>query len=200
MGGTTPPPSTNPGPGEGEGGNNEKPSPNVSNYPFIGKDYYVQDGENLWTIGDKLGIPPGTSKWYDWIAANDLKINDYIYGPSSGRQTVLRYNTGGYTGAWGSEGRWALLDEKELVLNATDTENILRTVSFVRELASLIDSQASMSNISGFFSSPGIGNHNSTLEQNIEIHAEFPYATDRYEIEEAFNSLVNRASQYANRK
>ena len=57
-----------------------------------------------------------------------------------------------------------------------------------------------MSNISGFFTSPTIGNSNGTLEQKVDIHAEFPNATDRYEIEEAFTSLVNRASQYANRK
>lgn len=38
------------------------------------------------------------------------------------------------------------------------------------------------------------------LEQEVTIHAEFPSVKDRNEIEEAFNNLVNRASQYANRK
>ena len=200
TGGTNPPPNTNPGTGEGEGGReSDENGSYTGSYKPIGKTHIVEDGDTLWDIGVNNGIIPGSKEWYDWIEYNkhmgSFDDPNVIYAGHP-----IRLNTGGYTGAWGSEGRWALLDEKELVLNSTDTENILRTVSFVRELASLIDSQASMSNISGFFSSPGIGNHNSTLEQNVEIHAEFPNATDRYEIEEAFNSLVNRASQYANRK
>jgi hypothetical protein len=39
-----------------------------------------------------------------------------------------------------------------------------------------------------------------TLEQNVHIEASFPSVTDHNEIEEALNTLVNRASQYANRK
>jgi hypothetical protein len=38
------------------------------------------------------------------------------------------------------------------------------------------------------------------LEQNVKIEASFPGVTDRNEIEEAFNNLVNKASQYANRR
>jgi len=52
-------------------------------------------------------------------------------------------------------------------------------------------------NLSAYSGIPSTGQ---TLEQQVSIHAEFPNATDRYEIEEAFNSLVNKASQYANRK
>jgi hypothetical protein len=44
-----------------------------------------------------------------------------------------------------------------------------------------------------------VNNNSSVVEQHVEIHAEFPQATDRHEIEEAFNTLINRASQYANR-
>ena len=43
-------------------------------------------------------------------------------------------------------------------------------------------------------------NKNKTLEQEIYITAEFPNATNHSEIEEAFNNLANRATQYANRK
>ena len=39
-----------------------------------------------------------------------------------------------------------------------------------------------------------------TLEQNVYIEASFPEATDRYEIEEAFNSLILKAAQYVNRQ
>jgi hypothetical protein len=46
----------------------------------------------------------------------------------------------------------------------------------------------------------GISTGSETLEQSVTIHAEFPNATNHNEIEEAFNNLVNRASQYANRR
>jgi hypothetical protein len=38
------------------------------------------------------------------------------------------------------------------------------------------------------------------LQQEVTIHAEFPNATQRTEIEAAFDTLLNRASQFANRK
>ena len=38
------------------------------------------------------------------------------------------------------------------------------------------------------------------IEQEITIHAEFPTASERGEIEAAFDSLLLRASQFANRK
>jgi hypothetical protein len=41
-------------------------------------------------------------------------------------------DTGGYTGSWGSEGKIAMLHEKELVLNADDTENLLNAVGIIR--------------------------------------------------------------------
>ena len=38
------------------------------------------------------------------------------------------------------------------------------------------------------------------LEQSVHIEANFPGVSDRYEIEEAFNNILNTATQYANRK
>jgi hypothetical protein len=52
----------------------------------------------------------------------------------------MGYDTGGYTGIWGPEGKLAFLHEKEIVLNKDDTENLLKTVSFIRELVNMIDS------------------------------------------------------------
>jgi hypothetical protein len=37
----------------------------------------------------------------------------------------LTFDTGGYTGEWDSSGRLAVLHQKEIVLNAHDTENFL---------------------------------------------------------------------------
>jgi hypothetical protein len=57
-----------------------------------------------------------------------------------------------------------------------------------------------MASLFNLRASSGVATGNETLEQNVTIHAEFPNATNHNEIEEAFNNLVNRASQYANRK
>ena len=64
----------------------------------------------------------------------------------------------------------------------------------------MIDSQAYMSSVFNMSASSGIATGNETLEQTVTIHAEFPNATNHNEIEEAFNNLINTASQYANRK
>ena len=110
------------------------------------------------------------------------------------------FNTGGYTGEWGTEGKLALLHEKELVLNAVDTENLLASVQILRELTKAIDLNATWASMGiGSLNAVGVGDTSTTLEQKVEIHAEFPNATDHNEIEEAFNTLINRASQYANR-
>ena len=107
--------------------------------------------------------------------------------------------TGGYTGSWGSAGKLAVLHEKELVLNSDDTTNLLSAIAMLRDFSSAIDLRAAASNISTGLSSPVYEAGSQTLEQSVTIHAEFPNATNHSEIEEAFNNLVNRASQYANR-
>ena len=124
----------------------------------------------------------------------DAIIEDY---------TGRRYNTGGYTGEWGDDPKWALLDEKEIVLNKEDTSNILNTVSLVRQLTQTIDLNAQVA-------SAGIGKlsafnfreerESDILQQEVTIHAEFPNVQHRSEIEEAFNNLINVSAQYAHRK
>jgi hypothetical protein len=66
-----------------------------------------------------------------------------------------KYDTGGYTGEWGPEGKLAVLHQKELVLNADDTENLLKTITFIRDLVNMIDSQASFASLGAILSSPG---------------------------------------------
>jgi hypothetical protein len=46
------------------------------------------------------------------------------------------YDTGGYTGDWGNDGKLAMLHEKELVLNKSDTKNMLTIVDIVRGIIS----------------------------------------------------------------
>ena len=114
---------------------------------------------------------------------------------------MMGFDTGGYTGAWGSEGRLAMLHQKELVLNARDTENMLNAVNIIRDISRVIDlNAASSANAFNLISSTYATNGGQTIEQEVTIHAEFPNATDHTEIEEAFNTLINQAAQFANRK
>ena len=112
------------------------------------------------------------------------------------------FATGGYTGDWGStEGKLALLHEKELVLNQYDTANMLQMIDMVRKIANTIDINALSSmgaNLQAI--SSNIGNETEKLEQEVHITAEFPSVSDRNEILAAFDNVINLASQYANRK
>lgn len=112
-----------------------------------------------------------------------------------------KFATGGYTGEWNdNSGKLAVLHSKELVLNAKDTENMLAIVDMVREITKTIDVNAA--GVIGGYGALSSGSMNAgpqTLEQNVQITASFPNATDHNEIEEAFNNLINKASQYANR-
>ena len=110
--------------------------------------------------------------------------------------------TGGYTGDWaGSYGKLAFLHQKELVLNAQDTENFLASMEVMERILQVIDMQSANAQLGGILSSPGFNSNNSqVIEQSVHIEASFPGVQDRSEIEEAFNNLINKASQYANRK
>ena len=109
------------------------------------------------------------------------------------------FNTGGYTGSWsGNDGRLALLHQKELVLNADDTKNILNAVQVIRSIEnSLFKRITDMANI-GVTSSTI--EKTETFEQNVYIDAQFPNATSSKEIENAFNNLLNTASQRVHSK
>ena len=111
------------------------------------------------------------------------------------------FDTGGYTGDWGPYGKMAMLHEKELVLNAGDTENFLASMELLHRILEIIDLQTMSSQLGGLLTSPNFMSNNSNMiEQNVHIEASFPNATNHSEIEEAFNNLINTASQYANRK
>ena len=113
---------------------------------------------------------------------------------------VAKYDTGGYTGSWGSSGRMAMLHQKELVLNAQDTENMLKTVDMVRNIVRVIDLNAgSHSGGLGYIGAAYSGHNAQVIEQEVTIHAEFPNAVNHTEIEMAFDNLINHASQFANR-
>lgn len=126
-------------------------------------------------------------KKYVWVKLQDL---------------VSAYDTGGYTGEWDSSGRLAMLHQKEIVLNAHDTENFLAAVNIVRDITRAIDLRALayQNELSKLGCVNAMGGATQTLDQQVTIHAEFPNVRERSEIEAAFDNLINRASQFANRK
>lgn len=139
-----------------------------------------------------------------------LNLINQLYETKSGEnsgvetpdiQTPTGFDTGGYTGAWGSMGKLAILHEKELVLNANDTRNFLQTMNYMRELTNALDARAAFASTGlGEMNSLAVGEHMQRLEQEVHISANFPNVVNHLEIEEAFNNLVNMASQYVNRK
>ena len=123
---------------------------------------------------------------------------------------IRKYLTGGlvdYTGpAWVDGTK----DQPELMLNASDTANLLTTVGLVRQIdtqtLNLLQSMLSQNVLSMLYSLGGLtmpnvaSTHKDELEQNVHITAEFPNATDHSEIEQAFEDIINMATQYANRR
>ena len=156
-------------------------------------------------IYDYVGAPQESLKYggtYDVLGES----GDYlIIGKGSSETGKIKkpegWASGGYTGEWGSYGKLAMLHEKELILNAKDTENFLASMELLDDIVSTIDLHAASQSLGRNLNSPDLRNVESgTLEQSVKIEANFPNVSSRVEIEEAFSTLINRASQYANRK
>ena len=171
---------------------------------YTGKYYYSSDGKS--PVGSKYsGVSNGIvidkikdNKEYGiHIHSADGKYGDLGWVKKS---QLSGYDTGGYTGTWGNDGRLALLHQKELVLNKTDTENMLSAVEVLRDLVSSM-SNTMFSNIENAVSSIRSSNINSVdsndLNQNVYITAQFEGQTEATQIETALRNLVNTASQRA---
>lgn len=130
---------------------------------------------------------------------------------------LFQAKTGGYTGNWpmsqgdgldNDNGRLGILHQKELVLNASDTENILDAVKIVRNMPNIISSIQNaisdvvgekLSNMTNEISQGKIVSTTtgSNKEENnvYNIVAEFPNANSAAEIEQALLNLKNIAAQ-----
>jgi hypothetical protein len=69
----------------------------------------------------------------------DLVNGRVAASPIGTRKDILGFDTGGYTGSWGSYGKMAMLHEKELVLNAHDTENFLASMELLNRIIEVIN-------------------------------------------------------------
>ena len=169
---------------------------------FIGKPVQFNDtgktakdtGHKVWEVragGKYLNLTSQALGTLLNVTASDLE--NAFYG-------IKMFDTGGYTGAWGPEGRLAMLHQKEIVLNAHDTENLLTAVEVVRSMADKLALNAAMASqgLGNLVSSAYFSPRGENFEQNITIYADFPNATDRDSILEAFEHLSASAMQYAN--
>ena len=172
---------------------------------------------SIWNTGDKGG-------WYDDPSRSKLITERFGYAMYEAVQALFNsgygyhwidlskgyehYDTGGYTGEWGqpdtSNGRFAMLHQKELVLNETDTANILEAVRLVRDmtengLSNMVSSAQSQYNSVVGKLAQALNNNKQSLDQNVQITAEFPNAENFAEIRAALESLNGYAAQYAYR-
>lgn len=177
------------------------PAPAPSKKPGVGD--IVRNVPNTWYSDSYAGAPIGTPK--KW--AKEFKVTHYKTdgrprpyhiqgvngGTGSGWVEWVGFKSGGYTGDWsktggldGIGGKAAILHQKEMVLNAQDTENMLKAVEMVRDYTDLLNKPLPASNL----------NTSETIEQTVHINADFSGVRNSSEIETAFENLVNKAIQY----
>ena len=118
---------------------------------------------------------------------------------------MRHFATGGYTGSWSDNGidekggKLAVLHQKELVLNATDTKNILAAVDLVRQMTEGLK-VASLNTTFNNYGKAQTQTVTDTIEQRVEIAAEFPNANSANEIKEALLNLSDSAMTYSYRE
>lgn len=147
---------------------------------------------------------------YGLNRSTTLKSGSFLDYSNSTSGRIMKYASGGYTGDWGSDGRLAVLHQKELVLNQEDTKNMLAAVQSIRELApSMIAEMRARISGAAIASQSLFGSRYSgmrsafdrkatELAQSVQINADFPGVRDAIEIKEALESLVQTSAQRIN--
>ena len=147
------------------------------------------------------GSRSGSGSGYTSSNQNSAYNNvGYLIGAAVGR--ITKFASGGYTGDWdNTSGRLAVLHQKELVLNEEDTKNVLNAVNITRAITSGVSSMAAaaLSNLSGGRGYSTLESTTDSILQNVVINADFPAVQDAAQIKQAFNELVNIASQRASK-
>ena len=105
-----------------DGGNGTKMKSYVPGNDFTVK----QVSGDMVLIGDPDGPNYTATGITGWVKKSDL----------------VGFATGGYTGEWGPEGRLAVLHQKELVLNADQTERFFNLANRLTDISSKIDQNA----------------------------------------------------------
>lgn len=172
-------------------------------------DSYGDDPVGSWYSGEQgaVRISSFSGEPYGHPYGEVGEYSVHIETPNGGHLGWIRpdqmFDTGGYTGDWDNgineakNGKLAFLHQKELVLNETDTANILNAVNMIRAMTDGLKSGALSSALSSINSFSGMNSQSSQdLEQNIHIDANFPNVKDASEIEQAILSLADQATQY----
>ena len=151
---------------------------------------------------------PGSTYSVMQVSGNEILIGRG--GVATGwvnKTDLVGFNTGGYTGDWAdNSGRLAFIHKKELILNSQDTKNILQAVDIVRSIDGIMESimgkafdrvNAQLNGLNSMNIPVSSTATDSTIEQHIEINADFPGVEKASEIISAFENLTNMATQYA---
>lgn len=195
----------------------------AGNFPRIGDkvtylgDYYFYDSLGTAPLGNR-GEGQNKTVTVQNVAPNNpfpvaVMSNDSAYGWLKKYQ-IAKMNTGGYTGNWNSkEGKIGILHQKELVLNAYDTENFLEAIKIIERMLAQntlaeqikenflnkeltaeerVKQNAELISIMKLQTETG-----KAIEQIVNVNANFPNARDAEEIKTALEGLANQMTQYA---
>ena len=172
---------------------------------------FAYDGQIYKSLTQNGAVYEGGG-WWNFYPENRSRLKTIIATTKNGNKGKS-FATGGYTGEWSNgdtEGRVAMLHQKELVLNKTDTENMLAAVQAIRDfspelIASIraklsAVSLASQSLMGSRLASGSLdfSKEPTELAQNVNINADFPGVRDAIEIKEALESLVQTSAQRIN--
>lgn len=177
--------------------------------------YYFYDSLGTSPLGNR-GEGQNKTVTVQNVAPNNpfpvaVMSNDAAYGWLKKNQ-IAKMDTGGYTGNWGTtDGKIGILHQKELVLNAYDTENFLKAMQVIKEMLGtktlgaemlenmnnkIIDIREHILEYSSVLES--VRDHAvQAIEQKVYVDAQFPNARDADEILLAFDNLTNSVTQYA---
>lgn len=204
------------GSGSGGGSGKGKDSRAGDKVGYTGRYYYDSYGKdpagslysgkkNAVVISDFSGKPYGTDNKAQKTGSYKVHLETTGGGHLGWVKPSQLFDTGGYTGSWSDgdkdakNGKLAYLHQKELVLNETDTKNILAAVDMVRKFTTQLKNGVFSEAVSALTGTSSIQTtqQEETVQQEVHITAEFPNANNASEIEEALLSLNQRALQYS---
>ena len=159
-------------------------------------------GNNPFTFNEIVGVNSSGKLYIKDDAGIDSSLGylDDLAEILKNINTIMSFDTGGYTGEWGANGRIAMLHEKELVLNKEDTQNILLAVDSVRAIKEALNGDM----ISALLDRLAVSSHKLAedemnkemlIEQQVHIEAIFPDLNVAAEVEEALTDLIDSAAQ-----
>lgn len=146
-----------------------------------GKDYSGKEFRKLSSEEKKeiLKDPNG----YINVSGKKVSFDDALTLSDKQLQDKYGFETGGYTGNFGKQGKLAFLHEKELILNKVDTENILNAVKLSRQL------NTKLPDFSRMYSKP-----KETTQQIFQIsELVFPNVKSSNDIQNAIKNLPTMA-------